>query len=258
MPKTIVGMFATLREAQAAEQAVVHAGFPAPNVQTITKYAAHLADALQQAGVDPGDAHRYSQHVQHGHALVVAQAITDADAARAASLVDQHTEVGPSGQATPRQRSSGERVRTQADATRMYQGNEIVIPIIQEELIVGKQAVDRGGVQVHVGVEAVPVQEQVTLREETVQVERRPVNRPVSDAEMAALHSGPIEVRETAEQAVVSKDARVVEEVTVAKDVKERTETIRDTVRHTVVEVEQLPGSTTVRNVGDTPDDRQA
>jgi stress response protein YsnF len=75
---------------------------------------------------------------------------------------------------------------------------------------------------------------------------------------MAALHSGPIEVRETAEQAVVSKDARVVEEVTVAKDVKERTETIRDTVRHTVVEVEQLPGSTNVRSVDDTPDDRRA
>jgi uncharacterized protein (TIGR02271 family) len=196
--------------------------------------------------------------VQQGNPLVVAQAITDADAARAASVVDQHTEVGQSGQATTGQRTSGERVRTQADATRMYQGNEIVIPIIQEELIVGKQAVERGGVQVHVGVEAVPVQEQVTLREETVQVQRRPVNRPVSDADMAALHSGPIEVRETAEQAVVSKEAHVVEEVTVAKDVAERTETIRDTVRHTVVDVEQLPGSTNVRSVGDTSDDRRA
>jgi uncharacterized protein (TIGR02271 family) len=258
MPKTIVGMFATLREAQAAEQAVVHAGFPAPNVQTITKYAAHLADALQQAGVDPSDAHRYSQHVQHGHALVVAQAITDADAARAARVVDQHTEVGRSGQATPHQHSSGAQVRTQADATSIYQGNEIVIPIIQETLVVSKHDVDRGGVQVHVGVDTVPVQEQVTLREEHVQVERRPVNRPVSDADMAALQSGSIEVRETAEQAVVSKDARVVEEVTVTKDVEERTETVRDTVRHTVVEVEQLPGSTTVRRVGDTPDDRRA
>jgi uncharacterized protein (TIGR02271 family) len=149
-------------------------------------------------------------------------------------------------------------VSTQADATSIYQGNEIVIPIIQEELIVGKQAVDRAGVQVHVGVEEVPVQEQVTLREETVQLERRPVNRPVSDADMAALHSGPIEVRETAEHAVVSKEAHVVEEVAISKDVEEHTETIRDTVRHTVVDVEQLPGSTTVGSVGDPPDDRRA
>jgi stress response protein YsnF len=74
---------------------------------------------------------------------------------------------------------------------------------------------------------------------------------------MAALQSGPIEVRETAEQAVVSKEARVVEEVTVAKDVEEHTETIRDTVRRVEVDVEQAPGSTNVRSVNDTTDDRQ-
>ena len=49
---------------------------------------------------------------------------------------------------------------------------------------------------------------------------------------------------ETSEEAVVSKQARVVEEVVVRKDAQERTETVRDTVRRTDVEVEKLgPGS---------------
>ena len=47
-----------------------------------------------------------------------------------------------------------------------------------------------------------------------------------------------IEAVERAEEAVVSKQARVVEEVALSKDVDTRTETVRDTVRKTEVEVE--------------------
>ncbi len=78
------------------------------------------------------------------------------------------------------------------------------------------------------------------MREEHVTVERRPVNRAVSDADVSAFKEGTIEVTETAEEAVVAKQARVVEEVVVGKQVEERTETVRDTVRRTDVEVEQI------------------
>ena len=47
-----------------------------------------------------------------------------------------------------------------------------------------------------------------------------------------------IEVEERGEEAVVSKTARVREEVAIGKTVEERTETIRDNVRRTEVEVE--------------------
>ena len=47
-----------------------------------------------------------------------------------------------------------------------------------------------------------------------------------------------IEATETAEEAVVSKEARVTEEISLGKAVDSRTETVRDTVRHTEVEVE--------------------
>ncbi len=189
---------------------------------------------------------------------MVAQAIGDDDAERAASIIDRHNVVDISRRApTNYQRVSLDRLSTDANGySNIYHGNEIVIPIIQEELIVGKQEVERGGVRVNVDVEEVPVEEQVTLREENVQIERRPVNRPASAADLAP--QGTIEVRESAEQAVVSKEARVVEEVTVAKDVQERTETIRDTVRRVEVDVEQAPGNTNLRNVDDTLDDRRA
>ena len=84
-----------------------------------------------------------------------------------------------------------------------------------------------------------PVEEQVRLREERVRVERRPVNRPVTEADLAAFREGTIEITERAEVPVVDKQARVVEEVAVGKEVGERTETVRDTVRRTEVEVDE-------------------
>jgi uncharacterized protein (TIGR02271 family) len=80
----------------------------------------------------------------------------------------------------------------------------------------------------------------VHLREERVHVERRPVDQPADSAAGAAepFRERTIEVAATAEEAVVSKEARVKEEVVVGKDAEERTETVSDTVRRTEVEVE--------------------
>lgn len=119
------------------------------------------------------------------------------------------------------------------------------IPVIEEQLQVGKRAVQRGGVRIYRHVIETPVQESVQLKEERVTVERTPVNQPVSAADIEAFKEGTIEVRETAEEPVVAKTARVVEEVNVGKEISERTETIRDTVRRTDVEVEPLGASAT-------------
>ena len=110
---------------------------------------------------------------------------------------------------------------------------------MEEELQVGKRQVERGGVRVRSRVIERPVEEVVRLREERVRVERRPVNRPVTEADLRAFREGTIEVIEQAEEPVVSKQARVIEEVAVGKDVAERTETVRDTVRRTEVDVEE-------------------
>jgi uncharacterized protein (TIGR02271 family) len=136
------------------------------------------------------------------------------------------------------------------DLDRDVEGRE-VLPVVEEEMRVGKRAVRRGGVRVTSHVEEVPVEEQVTLREERVNVERRPVDRELRAGELddMGLREGTIEVTETAEEAVVDKRARVTEEVVVSKDVDTRTETIRDTVRHTDVDVQQLDTGTRASDI---------
>jgi uncharacterized protein (TIGR02271 family) len=122
---------------------------------------------------------------------------------------------------------------------------EEAIPVVEEELQVVKRRVLRGGVRVYSRLVEQPVEESVNLQEERVRVERRPVNRPVTDADFQTGQEQVIEVDEYAEEPVVAKQARVVEEVRVGKDVSQRTETIRDTVRHTEVDVQPVTGTAT-------------
>jgi len=119
-------------------------------------------------------------------------------------------------------------------------GTDTAIPVVQEQLKVGKREVQRGGVRVYSRIVETPVQENLSLREEHVHVERRPVDQQIDPAAATAFKEQSIELRETGEEAVVQKTARVVEEVVISKDVTERQESINDTVRHTEVEVEQL------------------
>jgi uncharacterized protein (TIGR02271 family) len=67
--------------------------------------------------------------------------------------------------------------------------------------------------------------------------------RVLSDSEIAQsglLKERVIEIGETREEAVVSKQAVVREELVVSRDVEERTERIADTVRRTEVDIERL------------------
>ena len=120
-------------------------------------------------------------------------------------------------------------------------GGEERIPVVEERLSVGKREAAHGRVRVRSYVVETPVQEQVALREEHVQVERRPVDRPVAAGD-DAFRERTVEAMESAEEAVVGKEARVTEEVMVRKHAEERTETVSDTVRRTEVEVEDGRG----------------
>ncbi len=130
-----------------------------------------------------------------------------------------------------------------AGGSRRSAGQTKSIPVVKEDIQVGKRQVLRGGVRVYSRVVEQPVEEKVRLREEHVRVERQPVNRAASDADLAAGKEQVVEVQEFAEEPVVGKQARVVEEVRVGKDVSERTETVRDAVRHTDVNVEHTGGT---------------
>lgn len=119
---------------------------------------------------------------------------------------------------------------------------ERAIPIVEEELRVGKREVERGTVRVHTYVEETPVQEDVTLREERVTVNRRPVDRAADTSDIDAFRERTIEMTETAEEVVAEKTARVVEEVVIGKEVDTHTERVEDTLRRTQVDVDKTGG----------------
>lgn len=122
-------------------------------------------------------------------------------------------------------------------AERAARGGEDVIPVVEERLNVGKRDVNSGSVRVRSYTVETPVSETVNLRNEDVSVERRSVDRPVTDAD-AAFRDRTIEAEEYREEPVVSKTAKVTEEVVLKKTESERAEQIDDSVRHTEVEVE--------------------
>lgn len=118
----------------------------------------------------------------------------------------------------------------------------VVVPVVQEDLLVGKREVDRGGVRVLRRTVEEPVNEAVNLHEERVVIDRRPADRAVSQADMVTAGQV-IELTETAEVPVVTKTSRVVEEVRVGLQTTDRTQTVKDTVRHTEVDVEPIPAA---------------
>jgi uncharacterized protein (TIGR02271 family) len=207
--------------------------------------AGGLIGALTQAGVSEEDAHVYAEGVRRGGTLVTAR-VPDNDRARLQAILDR------SGVDIARRREAYRQsgwnrfdeksqpyTADQVRRERQLYGNkrEGVIPVVEEELRVGKREIDQGGVKVKSHVVETPVTEEVSLQQERVSVERRPVNRPLS-ANERAFQDRTIEVEQRGQEAVVSKEARVKEEVVVNKDVQQRNQKVSDTVRRTEVEVE--------------------
>jgi uncharacterized protein (TIGR02271 family) len=126
-------------------------------------------------------------------------------------------------------------------ADRANSGEDLVIPLVSEELTIGKREVERGRIRLRTYVIERPIEEQVRLREEHVEVERRAATRDVPAGE--AFKERSVEITERAEEAVVAKKAVVTEEVVVRKDVTEREQTVRDNARKTEVEIDRGTGA---------------
>jgi uncharacterized protein (TIGR02271 family) len=202
----------------------------------------------------------YSESVRRGSYVLAVSAHSDAQFKQASEIMSRYSPVEDMGERETYWRSQG---WTGYDETApMMTSDEIArdrsnyaqarssiptsatgknkIPVIEEELKVGKREVERGGVRIFTRKIEQPVEQDVQLRDEQVKVERRAVDQPASEADLAAFKEGSIEIHETTEEPVVSKSARVVEEVVVGKEKGERTETIKDTLHRTEVDVEKF------------------
>ena len=123
-------------------------------------------------------------------------------------------------------------------AARDYQSDDASIPVVKERIRIGKRDNSHGRVRVRAYTVEEPVSESVDLREDRVEIERRPVDRAVTGAE-AAFQDRTLEAEEYREEAVVQKEARVVEEIGLRKTSETHREDISDTVRRTEVEIEK-------------------
>jgi len=272
MRQTVVGVFERFAAAQHAADLLRQRGIDDDDIQVTA--AEDEQDASQKAERHEGgllerirnffsgdvdndfEVSAYSEAVRRGGAVVkvdvedepevevAREALVSAGAVDIDERVEQGKAAGWSAGTSASdtgQRAASGRTTTQAEG-------EQVIPVVKEDVQVGKRIVKAGGVRVYARTMEEPVRESVDLREERARVERRPVDRPASEADLrAAAGERSIEVEETVERPVVQKTARVVEEVVVGKESRKKKADINETVRRTEVDVKSLGGDERAR-----------
>ena len=195
---------------------------------------------------DRDRANRYSHVARQSGSIVTVHCHSDENARTAARILDEAGAINVDDKAAEmgyqgNNYAAGQQNQQNTNTNRPTADNDQVsAKVIEENLEVGKRVEQTGGARLRSRIVERPVEASVRLREEHVTVDRHPVDRPATDADFNAFKEGTMEVTESAERAVVAKEARVVEEVTLGKEVSEREETIRDTVRKTEVDVERL------------------
>ena len=185
----------------------------------------------------------YDQSLRGGSMVVTVKA-PEQHLASAAAILDRHDPIDIDDRAAGYGLSTAGHYVDAAPKTAGLVGagtaaQEEVIPLSEERLVVGKRVVNRGSTRVRRFVVETPVERQVTLRDETVHVERR----GVADGRAAGagdFTDRTIEVRQAGEEAVIGKSAHVHEEVVVRKQAQQHVETVHDTVRREEIAVEPV------------------
>jgi len=209
-----------------------------------------VAAGLIDLGMPEEDAQKYAEGIRQGGTLVTINLDNDEHVARAESIMNRYNPINVNEQDEVVRRdtvapSTSPRNLNTSDQQVVNAGDQQKLNVVEEQVQVGKREVEGDKVRVHTRVTEHPVQQQVNLREEHVTVDRHPVDRPASTADLNTFQEGTLELTEKHEEPVVSKTARVVEEVVVGKQANERTETVQETVRRKDVEVEGAAGNRT-------------
>jgi len=165
---------------------------------------------------------------------------TDLETATTATMTDASTDTSVDrAMLTDADRLTASRVATET-------GDEIRIPVLEEELTATVRPQEAGAVRINKNVVAEDRVLDVPVTEERVRVERRVVDRPASAADIGAFEDQVIEVPLQTEAVDVQKQARVKEEVVVGKEAVQRTERVADTVRREEVYVDDATAGSTV------------
>jgi uncharacterized protein (TIGR02271 family) len=240
--QTIIALYATAADAESARRRLEAIGVPAADIdmRVGSGEAAVVADGdTRDARREPGllewlfgmgapeeDARQYRAHVEERGGAALSVRTDDQHYDRIAEALEDTNLVGIEG--------AGEATR----AAGASESGDTVIPTAKEELDIGKRRVsDVKHFRIRRYVVERPAEASVTLHDETVIVERRTPASAMPGAE--PFEEKEVEVTESREEPVVAKRVVPGEEVVVRKEGGERTETVRDTVRESRVEVDK-------------------
>lgn len=229
MPTTVIGTFENKIVDQVVNE-LVKAGLKDRDIEVLEGDKNEIVATITDRGFDKEDARGYAEAVSQGKKLLAAS-VAEEKAEKIVAIMDRYESAGQEG---------GERRETRS--------GEETVPVVEEELQVSKREVGRGGVRVSTRVSEKPVERNVRLREEEVEVEQSKADRRLSPEEAErAFKEKTVELTATGEELEVEKEARVVGEVSLSKRVQEREEKVQDTVRRTEVEVEEIEGKKKAR-----------
>lgn len=238
--KTVIAVFSDAAEADAAVRDLQSHGFSNEESRTLSRTAMgapggagtayDLKPDLEEKGVPESDATYFIQCFLDGMPLVEVS-VEDYDRAEnAASILVDHGAQGPIRElaATGEERTMAEKTGAERMGQPTGTEREERIPIIEEEMKVGKQTLETGRTRIYSRVVEEPFSEELRLREERTVVERGPVERPATEAELREAQAGKVvEVSGTKEEPVIKQEAQ------------ERLEEIKGTVRRTEVHAEE-------------------
>lgn len=250
----VVTLFDTAEHAEAARRNLEKAGFSANDISVVGKLGLPGdASTLRRPGlwqklfgrdIEEHEARVYGKTVEAG-GVVLTLRTPDSQLSKAMGILNQHNVVDVRSRAIESGYLAKDAVAEPAPPIPMPAkplttdiGKGEVLRLAEEQIEVGKRLVTEGTTRIRRFVVQKPVEAQVTLHEEHVEIVRRAVADPsyVKDIDWS---DRTIEIVETIEQPVVSKSTHIAEEVLIGKKGTDRVETVKDTVRRQQVEVER-------------------
>jgi uncharacterized protein (TIGR02271 family) len=251
----IVAVYEKAGKAKDAARALEASGFPSGDISVLKRDSLTDVEVRETGlwrrlfGRSVGDHESavYGRTIESGGAVLTLR-LPDSEVARAMKILDVHNPIDISdrrsstAQATPAvsKPATPPTSKTPAPVANKTAAKEEVLWLAEEQLDVSKRQVETGRARVRRFVIEKPVESQVTLHEEHAEMLRRAVSDPaaVKDVDWSEKV---IEITETAEQPVITKTARIAEEVVIRREGSDHVETVRETVRKQQVELERLP-----------------
>jgi uncharacterized protein (TIGR02271 family) len=243
----VVAVFDTEQNANAALTSLVSAGYRTGDISVIRNEGEAEKAGLHEPGVwkrllgrdlEQDQAAVLGRSFKEG-SVIVAVRVPESDASTVMSLLDRHKPVDVVDRAKAYGLAGATAAAPKAPTPIKTAGEE-TLRLDEEQIDVGKRVVESGRTRVRRYVVEKPVDANITLHEEHVEVIRRAISDPayVKDTDWS---DETIEFIETAEEPVVNKTAHVTEEVVIRRQGSDRTQTVHDTVRRQQIDVERVP-----------------